>query len=152
MTIVNRRELVSRVCSQFSFLISNMGNSEVITLIKATSSKEYGAYKLGLDLNGDSVSLTLKTKRTKRSVYSTFLKYGYIHSLGKFGWYIQSCPYKNGKKDRFLEVSLYVGELDNSCFELLTQVLTTDKHLKALSEMLDLWVSDIQKVLESEKI
>lgn len=149
---MNRKEIVSHICSQFSFLISNMGNSEVITLIKATSSKEYGAYKLGLDLNGDSVSLTLKTKRTKRSVYSIFLKYGYIHSLGKFGWYIQSCPYKNGKKDRFLEVSLYVDELDNSCFELLTQVLTTDKHLKALSEMLDLWVSDIQKVLESEKI
>ena len=83
-------------------------------------------------------------------MYSAFLKYGYIHSLGKFGWYLQSCPYKNGKKDRFLEVSLYVDELDNSCFELLTQVLTTDKHLKALSKMLDLWVLDIQKVLESE--
>lgn len=30
------------------------------------------------------------------------------------------------------------------------QVLTTDKHLKALSKMLDLWFLDIQKVLESE--
>lgn len=148
MGTVDRRELVSIVCSQFSFLISNMGNSEVITSIKATPSKEYGAYRLGIDLNGDSVSLTLKTKRTKRSVYSAFLKYGYIHSLRKFGWYIQSCPYKNGKKDRFLEVSLYVDELDNSCFELLTQVLTTDKHLKALSEMLDLWVEDVKEVLK----
>ena len=146
MGAVDRRELVSNVCSQFSFLISNMGNSEVITSIKATPSKEYGAYSLGIALNGDSVSLTLKTKRTKRSVYSAFLKYGYIHSLGKFGWYIQSCPYKNGKK--FLEVSLYVDELDNSCFELLTQVLTTDKHLKALSEMLDLWVEDVKEVLK----
>ena len=150
MGAVDRRELVSNVCSQFGFLISNMGKSEVITSIKDTPSKEYGAYRLGIALNGDSVSLTLKTKRTKRSVYSTFLKYGYIHSLEKFGWYIQSCPYKHGKKDRFLEVSLYVDELDNSCFELLTQVLTTDKHLKALSKMLDLWVLDIQKVLESE--
>lgn len=148
MGTVDRRELVNNVCSQFSFLISNMGNSEVITSIKATPSKEYGAYILGVALNGDSVSLTLKTKRTKRSVYSAFLKYGYIHSLGKFGWYIQSCPYKNGKKDRFLEVSLYVEDLDNSCFELLTQVLTTDKHLKALSEMLDLWVEDIKEVLK----
>lgn len=147
---MNRKEVVSHVCSQLEFLISNMRNSEVITSIKAKPSKEYGAYRLGIDLNGDSVSLTLKTKRTKRSVYSAYLKYGYIHSLGKFGWYIQSCPYTQGKKDRFLEVSLYVDELDNSCFELLTQVLTTDKHLKALSEMLDLWVSDIQKVLESE--
>ena len=148
MVTVDRRELVSNVCSQFSFLISNMGNSEVITSIKATPSKEYGAYRLGVALNGDSVSLTLKTKRTKRSVYSVYLKYGYIHSLGKFGWYMQSCPYKNGKKDRFLEVSLYVDELDNSCFELLTQVLTTDKHLKALSEMLDLWVEDVKEVLK----
>ena len=103
---------------------------------------------LGVALNGDSVSLTLKTKRTKRSVYSAFLKYGYIHSLGKFGQYIQSCPYKNGKKDRFLEVSLYVEDLDNSCFELLTQVLTTDKHLKALSELLGLWVEDVKEVLK----
>ena len=148
MVTVDRRELVSNVCSQFSFLISNMGNSEVITSIKATPSKEYGAYRLGVALNGDSVSLTLKTKRTKRSVYSVYLKYGYIHSLGKFGWYMQSCPYKNGKKDRFLEVSLYVDELDNSCFELLTQVLITDKHLKALSEMLDLWVEDVKEVLK----
>lgn len=148
MVTVDRRELVSNVCSQFSFLISNMGNSEVITSIKATPSKEYGAYRLGVALNGDSVSLTLKTKRTKRSVYSAYLKYGYIHSLGKFGWYMQSCPYKNGKKDRFLEVSLYVDELDNSCFELLTQVLITDKHLKALSEMLDLWVEDVKEVLK----
>lgn len=148
MGAVDRRELVSNVCSQFSFLISNMGNSEVITSIKATPSKEYGAYMLGVALNGDSVSLTLKTKRTKRSVYSAFLKYGYIHSLGKFGWYIQSCPYKNGKKDSFLEVSLYVEDLDNSCFELLTQVLTTDKHLKALSELLGLWVEDVKEVLK----
>ncbi len=148
MGAVDRRELVSNVCSQFSFLISNMGNSEVITSIKATPSKEYGAYMLGVALNGDLVSLTLKTKRTKRSVYSAFLKYGYIHSLGKFGWYIQSCPYKNGKKDRFLEVSLYVEDLDNSCFELLTQVLTTDKHLKALSELLGLWVEDVKEVLK----
>ena len=148
MVTVVRKELVSSICSQFGFLISNMGNSEVITSIKTTPSKEYGAYILGIALNGDSVSLTLKTKRTKRSVYSAFLKYGYIHSLGKFGWYIQSCPYKNGKKDRFLEVSLYVEDLDNSCFELLTQVLTTDKHLKALSEMLDLWVEDVKEVLK----
>lgn len=145
---MNRKEIVSHICSQFSFLISNMGNSEGITLIKATPSKEYGAYRLGIDLNGDSVSLTLKTKRTKRSVYSAYLRYGYIHSLGKFGWYIQSCPYKNGKKDRFLEVSLYVEDLDNSCFELLTQVLTTDKHLKALSELLGLWVEDVKEVLK----
>ena len=115
-----------------------MGNSEVITSIKATPSKEYGAYRLGISLNGESVSLSLKTKQTKRYVYSAYLRYGYIHSLAKFGWYIQSCPYKHGKKDRFLEVSLYVEELNNSCFELLTQVLTTDKHLKALSKMLDL--------------
>ena len=148
MVTVDRRELVSSICSQFGFLISNMGNSEVITSIKTTPSKEYGAYILGLALNGDSVSLTLKTKRTKRSVYSAFLKYGYIHSLGKFGWYMQSCPYKNGKKDRFLEVSLYVEDLDNSYFELLTQVLTTDKHLKALSEMLDLWIEDVKEVLK----
>lgn len=148
MVIVDRRELVSSICSQFGFLISNMGNFEVITSIKTTPSKEYGAYILGIALNGDSVSLTLKTKRTKRSVYSAFLKYGYIHSLGKFGWYMQSCPYKNGKKDRFLEVSLYVEDLDNSCFELLTQVLTTEKHLKALSEMLDLWVEDVKEVLK----
>lgn len=144
---MNRKETVNHLCSQFRFLVSNMGKFDVIALIKNTPSKEYGTYRLGIDLNSDSVSLTLKTKRTKRSVYSAYLKYGYIHSLGKFGWYIQSCPYKQGKKYRFLEVSLFVEDLDNSCFELLTQVLTTDKHLQALSKMLDLWIEDIKKVV-----
>lgn len=148
MGTVDRRELVSSICSQFSFLISNMGNSDVITSIKTIPNKEYGAYILGIALNGDSVSLTLKTKRTNRSVYSAYLKYGYIRSLGKFGWYIQSCPYKQGKKDRFLEVSLYVEDLDNSCFELLLQVLSTDIHLQALSKLLDLWIDDIKGVLK----
>lgn len=148
MVTVDRRELVSSICSQFGFLISNMGNSEVITSIKTTPSKEYGAYILGIALNGDSVSLTLKTKRTKRSVYSAYLKHDYIRSLSKFGWYMQSCPYKNGKKDRFLEVSLYVEDLDNSCFALLLQVVSKDTHLQALSEMLDLWVEDVKEVLK----
>lgn len=146
MVTVDRRELVSSICSQFGFLISNMGNSEVITSIKTTPSKEYGAYILGIALNGDSVSLTLKTKRTKRTVYSAYIKHDYIRSLGKFGWYIQSCPYKNGKKYRFLEVSLYVEELDDSCFALLLQVVSKDAHLQALSKFLDLWVEDIKGV------
>lgn len=55
MGAVDRRELVSNVCSQFGFLISNMGKSEVITSIKDTPSKEYGAYRLGVALNGVSV-------------------------------------------------------------------------------------------------
>lgn len=148
MGTLDRRELISNVCSQLWFLISNMGNSNVITSIEATPIKEYGAYSCGISLNDDSVSLNLRTKQTKRLVYSAYLKYGYIHGLAKFGWYIQSVPYKDGQTDRFSEVRLYVEELDNSCFELLTQVLTTDKHLKALSKMLDLWVEDIKEVLK----
>ena len=140
--------MVSHVCSQLGFLVSNMDKSDVITLTHTTPSKEYGAYSCGIVLEGNSLYLNLKTKRTKRTVYSAYLKHDYIRSLGKFGWYIQSCPYKNGKKDRFLEVSLYVEDLDNSCFELLTQVLTTDKHLKALSELLGLWVEDVKEVLK----
>lgn len=146
MNTIERRELVIRVCSQFSFLISNMGNSDVITSIKTTPSKEYGAYSCGIVLEGNSLFLSLKTKRTKRSVYSAYLKHDYIRSLGKFGWYIQSCPYKNGKKYRFLEVSLYVADLDNSCFALLLQVLSKDTHLQALSKLLDMWVEDIKGV------
>ena len=146
MNTIERRELVIHVCSQLSFLVSNMGNSDVITSIKATPSKEYGTYSCGIVLEGNSLFLTLKTKRTKRTVYSAYLKYDYIRSLGKFGWYLQSCPYKNGKKYRFLEVSLYVVELDNSCFALLLQVLSKDTHLQALSKLLDMWVEDIKGV------
>lgn len=146
MVTVDRRELVSSICSQFGFLISNMGNSEVITSIKTTPSKEYGAYSCGIVLEGNSLFLNLKTKRTKQSVYSAYLKYDYIRSLSKFGWYIQSCPYKNGKKDRFLEVSLYVEELDVSCFALLLQVVSKDTHLQALSKLLDMWVEYIKGV------
>ena len=144
--MIERRELVIHVCSQLSFLVSNMENSDVITSIKATPSKEYGAYSCGIVLEGNSLFLSLKTKRTKRSVYSAYLKHDYIRSLGKFGWYIQSYPYKNGKKYRFLEVSLYVEELDTSCFALLLQVLSKDTHLQAFSKLLDMWVEDIKGV------
>ena len=146
MNTIERRELVIHVCSQLSFLVLNMGNSDVLTSIKATPSKEYGAYSCGLVLEGNSLFLSLKTKRAKRSVYSVYLKHDYIRSLGKFGWYIQSCPYKNGKKYRFLEVSLYVAELDNSCFALLLQVVSKDTHLQVFSKLLDMWVEDIKGV------
>lgn len=146
MNTIERRELVTHVCSQLSFLVSTMGNSEVITSIKATPSKEYGAYSCGIMLEGDSLFLNLKTKRTKRTLYSAYLKHDYIRSLGKFGWYIQSCPYKNGKKYRLLEVSLYVEDLDDSCFALLLQVVSKDTHLQALSKLLDLLVEDIKGV------
>ena len=146
MNTLERRELVTHVCSQLDFLVSNMGNSDIITLIKTTPSKEYGAYSCGIVLEGNSLYLNLKTKRTKRTLYSAYLKHDYIRSLGKFGWYIQSCPYKNGKKYRFLEVSLCVEELDDSCFALLLQVVSKDAHLQALSNLLDLWVEDIKGV------
>lgn len=146
MNTIERREMVSHVCSQLGFLVSNMDKSDVITLTHTTPSKEYGAYSCGIVLEGDSLYLNLKTKRTKRTVYSAYLKHDYIRSLSKFGWYIQSCPYKNGKKYRFLEVSLYVDELDDSCFALLLQVVSKDTHLQALSKLLDLWVEDIKGV------
>ena len=47
MGTLDRRELISNVCSQLWFLISNMGNSNVITSIEATPIKEYGAYSCG---------------------------------------------------------------------------------------------------------
>lgn len=148
MNTIERRELVTHVCSQLSFLVSNMGNSNVITLLKATPSKEYGAYSCSIVLEGNSLYLSLKTKRAKQSVYSAYLKHDYIRSLGKFGWYLQSCPYKNGKKYLFLEVSLYVEGLDTSCFALLLQVVSKDTHLQALSKLLDMWVEDVKEVLK----
>lgn len=147
MNTIERRELVTHVCSQLGFLVSNRGNSDIITLIHSLPSKEYGAYSCGIVLEGDSLYLNLKTKRTKKTLYSAYLKHDYIRSLGKFGWYIQSCPYKNGKKYRFLEVSLYVEELDDSCFALLLQVVSKDTYLQALSKLLDLWVEDIKEGL-----
>lgn len=146
MNTKERREMVSHVCSQLSFLVSNREKSNVITLTHSSPSKEYGAYSCGIVLEDNSLFLNLKTKRTKRTVYSAYLKHDYIRSLGKFGWYIQSCPYKNGKKYRFLEVSLYVDELDDSCFALLLQVVSKDAHLQVLSKLLDLWVEDIKGV------
>ena len=145
--MIDRKEIVSHVCFQFSFLISNMGNYDAVASTHSKPNKEYGAYSCGIVIEGNSIFLILKTKRTKRTLYSAYLKHDYIRSLGKFGWYIQSCPYKNGKKYRFLEVSLYVEELDDSCFALLLQVLSTDKHLQALNKMLELWVEDIKKVV-----
>lgn len=62
MNTIERRELVTHVCSQLSFLVSNMGNSDVITSIKAAPSKEYGAYICGIVLEGDSLFLTLKLR------------------------------------------------------------------------------------------
>lgn len=74
MNTIERRELVTHVCSQLGFLVSNRGNSDIITLIHSLPSKEYGAYSCGIVLEGDSLYLNLKTKRTKKNTLLCLFK------------------------------------------------------------------------------
>lgn len=143
MNTTERRQIVSNLCSNLSFLVFN-----VVTPFSSTADKEYGSYRCGISIKDGSLSISLRTKSAKTPVYSIYIRYGYSYRLKRNSWYIQSYPYKRGKKDRFLEVSLDVDTLDNSCFELLLQVVSKDTQLKAFDKLLDLWVEDI-KILNS---
>ena len=146
MNTTERRQIVSNLCSNLSFLVSS-----VVTPFSSTADKEYGSYRCGISIKDGSLSISLRTKKSKTPVYSLFIRYGYSYRLKRNSWYIQSYPYKRGKKDRFLEVSLDVDILDNSCFELLLRVVSKDTQLKALDKLLGLWVEDI-KSLNSQTI
>jgi len=141
-----RRQIVSNLCSNLSFLVSN-----VVEPFSSTADKEYGSYRCGISIRDGSLSLSLRTRQAKTPVYSIYIRYGYSYRLKRNSWYIQSYPYKRGKKDLFLEVSLDVDTLDNSCFELLLRVVSKDTQLKALDKLLGLWVEDI-KSLNSQTI
>lgn len=141
MNATERRQIVSNLCSNLSFLVYNM-----VTPFSSTADKEYGSYRCGIFIKDGSLSISLRTKKSKTPVYSIFIRYGYSYRLKKNSWYIQSCPYRRGKKDRFLEVSLDVDTLDNSCFELLLRVVSKDTQLKSLDKLLDLWVKDIKSL------
>lgn len=141
MNTTERRQIVSNLCSNLSFLVSS-----VVTPFSSTADKEYGSYRCGISIKDGSLSISLRTKKSKTPVYSLFIRYGYSYRLKKNSWYIQSYPYKRGKKDRFLEVSLDVDTLGNSCFDLLLRVVSKDTQLKALDRLIGLWVSDIKKL------
>ena len=141
MNTTERRKIVSNLCSNLSFLVSS-----VVIPFSYTADKEYGSYRCGISIRDGSLSISLRTKKSRTPVYSIFIKYGYSYRLKKNSWYIQSYPYKRGKKDRFLEVSLDVDTLGNSCFELLLQVVSKDTQLMAFDKLLDLWVKDIKSL------
>lgn len=141
MNTTERRQIVSNLCSNLSFLVSN-----VVEPFSSTADKEYGSYRCGISIRDGSLSLSLRTRQAKTLVYSIYIRYGYSYRLKRNSWYIQSYPYKRGKKDRFLEVSLDVDTLDNSCFELLLRVVSKDTQLKALNKLLDLWVADLKRL------
>ena len=121
MNTTERRQIVSNLCSNLSYLVSS-----VVTPFSSTADKEYGSYRCGISIKDDSLSISLRTKKSKTPIYSVYIRYGYSYGLKRNSWYIQSYPYKRGKKDHFLEVSLDVDTLDNSCFELLLGVVSKD--------------------------
>lgn len=141
MNTTERRQIVSNLCSNLSYLVSS-----VVTSFSSTADKEYGSYRCGISINDGSLSISLRTKSAKTPVYSIYVRYGYSYRLKRSSWYFQSCPYKRGKKDRFLGVSLDVDTLDNSCFELLLRVIPKDTQLKAFDKLVDLWVEDIKSI------
>ena len=139
MNATERRQIVSNLCSNLSFLVFS-----VVTPFSSTADKEYGSYRCGISIKDGSLSLSLRTKQAKSPVYSIYIRYRYSYRLKRNSWYIQSYPYKRGKKDRFLEVSLDVDTLDNSCFELLLRVIPKDTQLKAFDKLVNSGVGDIK--------
>lgn len=146
MNTVERKQLVNNLCNQFIFLVSYLVNHSSTTPFVSTTDKEYGSYRCGISIKDSSLSLSLRTRQAKSLVYSIYVRYGYSCRLKRNSWYIQSCPYKRGKKDCLLEVSLDVYTLDNSCFELLLRVIPKDTQLKSLDKLVDLWVEDLKKL------
>ena len=146
MNTEERKQLVTNLCNQFNFLVSYLVNHSSTTAFVSTADKEYGSYRCGISIKDSSLSLSLRTRQAKSPVYSIYVRYGYSYRLKRNSWYIQSCPYKRGKKDRFLEVSLDVDTLNNSCFELLLRVIPKDTQLKAFDKLVDSWVEDLKKL------
>ena len=66
-----RRQIVSNLCSNLSFLVSN-----VVTPFSSSADKEHGSYRCGISIKDGSLSLSLRSKQAKVPVYSIYVIYG----------------------------------------------------------------------------
>lgn len=90
------------------------------------------------------MSITLKSKASNLPVHTMYIKYDYINSLGGYGWYVGSIPYKRGKANRLLAASTFVENLNTNVFSILVIACRKDAHIKSLHKLLSLWKDEIE--------
>ena len=143
---MDRKEILQELREVFRFFVYCMDKHGNLTSVNYLKGKEDGVYRCRVLIYHNSMFITLRAKKSNLIVHTLGIKYDYIHTLGSFGWYINSVPYKRGKPDRFLEVSLFLEELNEQAFALMLGVVTNDAQLRSLHRLLKEWQDEINKI------
>lgn len=143
---MDRKEIMQDLRGLLRFFVYCRDKHGNLTSVNYLKGKEDGVYRCKVLIYHNSMFITLRAKKSNLIVHTLGIKYDYIHTLGSFGWYINSLPYKRGKSDRFLEVSLFLEELDEQAFALMSGVVTNDAQLRSLHRLLKEWQDEINKI------
>lgn len=143
---MDRKEILQELREVFRFFVYCMDKHGNLTSVNYLKGKEDGVYRCRVLIYHNSMFITLRAKKSNLIVHTLGIKYDYIHTLGSFGWYINSVPYKRGKPDRFLEVSLFLEELNEQAFALMLGVVSKDAQLRSLHRLLKEWQDEINKI------
>ena len=143
---MDRKEILQELREVFRFFVYCMDKHGNLTSVNYLKGKEDGVYRCRVLIYHDAIFITLRGKKSNLLVHTFSIKYDYIHTLGSYGWYINSLPYKRGKSDRFLEVSLFLEELNEQAFALMLGVVTNDAQLRSLHKLLEEWQEEINKI------
>lgn len=143
---MDRKEIMQDLRGLLRFFVYCMDKHGNLTSVNYLKGKEDGVYRCKVLIYHNSMFITLRAKKSNLIVHTLGIKYDYIHTLGSFGWYINSLPYKRGKSDRFLEVSLFLEGLNEQAFALMLGVVTNDAQLRSLHRLLKEWQDEINKI------
>lgn len=143
---MDRKEIMQDLRGLLRFFVYCMDKHGNLTSVNYLKGKEDGVYRCRVLIYHNSMFITLRAKKSNLIVHTFSIKYDYIHTLGSFGWYINSLPYKGGKSDRFLEVSLFLEELNEQAFALMLGVVSKDAQLRSLQRLLKEWQEEINKI------
>lgn len=143
---MDRKEIMQDLRGLFRFFVYCMDKHGDLMRLNNLQGKEDGVYKCRVLIYHDNMFITLRGKKSNQLVHTFSIKYDYIHTLGSYGWYINSLPYKRGNPDRFLEVSLFLEELNEQAFALMLGVVSKDAQLRSLHRLLKEWQNEINKI------
>ena len=143
---MDRKEIMQDLRGLLRFFVYCMDKHGDLTSVNDLQGRGDGVYRCKVLIYHNSVFITLRAKKSNLIVHTFSIKYDYIHTLSSFGWYINSVPYKRGKPDRFLEVSLFLEELNEQAFALMLSVVSKDAQLRSLHRLLKEWQEEINKI------
>ena len=143
---MDRKEVMQELRGLLRFFVYCMDKHGNLTSVNYLKGKEDGVYRCRVLIYHDAIFITLRGKKSNLLVHTFSIKYDYIHALGSYRWHVNSLPYKRGKSDRFLEVSLFLEELNEQAFALMLGVVTNDAQLRSLHRLLKEWQDEINKI------